>query len=145
MRFASISRLSPKRCSLGLLLLSVLVATGCSQFQFPGVYRLAIQQGNIITQEMVDQLKPGMTPRQVNYILGTPLINDSFQQNRWDYLYTLRDPDGDTTTERLTVYFENGQLSHFTGDFKPSGATPAPAEAEQASVQSDELTSASHL
>ena len=108
---------------VGALLIGVTATTGCTRFQFPGVYRLAIQQGNIITQDMVDQLKPGMTPRQVSYILGTPLIADSFQQDRWDYLYTLRDPKGNTSEERFTVFFKDGGLSHFTGDYVPSAAS----------------------
>jgi len=95
---------------------------GCSWFQFPGVYRLAIQQGNIVTQEMVDQLQPGMTKRQVNFVLGSPLIKDSFHQDRWDYYYSLRDPHGDTRKERLTIYFSNDQLTHMTGDYQPSNA-----------------------
>lgn len=93
---------------------------GCSWFQFPGVYKLDIQQGNIITQEMVDQLEPGMTKRQVNFVLGTPLVMDSFDQNRWDYYYSFRNSEGETTTEKLTVYFDNDQLTHFAGDFRPS-------------------------
>ncbi|GAB1257443.1 hypothetical protein NBRC116494_19450 [Aurantivibrio plasticivorans] len=105
---------------LGAALLCLTTTTGCTSFQFPGVYRLTIQQGNVITQDMVDQLKPGMTPRQVSYILGTPLIADSFQQDRWDYLYTLRDPEGNTKEERFTVFFKNGGLSHFTGDYMPT-------------------------
>ncbi|MEX1031913.1 MAG: outer membrane protein assembly factor BamE [Cellvibrionaceae bacterium] len=103
-----------------LVIVGLVGMNGCSWFQFPGIYRLQIQQGNIITQEMVDQLEPGMTKRQVNFVLGTPLIMDSFQQNRWDYYYSLRNPEGQTTTERLTVYFQDDQLTHFVGDFRPS-------------------------
>ncbi|MGQ9426508.1 outer membrane protein assembly factor BamE [Gilvimarinus sp. F26214L] len=121
-------------------LISILVIAGatslgaCSWFQFPGVYRLTIQQGNIVTQDMIDQLQPGMTKRQVNYVLGTPLITDSFQQNRWDYFFSVRDSEGETTTERLTVFFDDGgQLTHFVGDFRPSqlqtaGENPGGAE-----------------
>lgn len=119
-------KLPTTRHSLPLLLLCLVAlagTSGCSWLQFPGVYRLAIQQGNIVTQEMVDQLEPGMTRRQVSYILGTPLIQDSFHQNRWDYFYSLRDPEGDTSQERLTVYFSNDQLTHITGDFQPTRAT----------------------
>ena len=58
-----------------VLICAVLVLSSCS---FPGVYRIDIPQGNIITQEMVDQLRPGLTKRQVNFIMGTPLIRDTF-------------------------------------------------------------------
>lgn len=112
--------LSTKTLIIFLVMAGAAGLNGCSWFQFPGVYKLAIQQGNIVTQEMVDQLKPGMTKRQVNYVLGTPLIKDSFQQDRWDYYYSLRDSQGETTTKRLTVYFQNDALTHFAGDYRPS-------------------------
>ena len=56
----------------------LLITVGCSYAKFPSVYKINIQQGNIVTQEMVDQLKPGMTERQVRYIMGNPLIEDTF-------------------------------------------------------------------
>jgi outer membrane protein assembly factor BamE len=102
------------------VIIGAVALNACSWFQFPGVYKLTIQQGNIITQEMVDQLKPGMTKRQVNFVLGTPLIMDSFEQDRWDYYYSLRNSEGETTTERLTVFFQNDQLTQLVGDFRPS-------------------------
>ena len=89
-----------------------------TSFAFPGVYRLNIPQGNIITQEMVDQLRPGLTKRQVNFILGTPLVKDTFDQDRWDYLYSFQPGGGERVQERLTVFFENDQLTHFVGDFE---------------------------
>ncbi|GAB1264284.1 hypothetical protein NBRC116493_11290 [Aurantivibrio infirmus] len=108
---------------LVLTVCAVVAITGCGRFQFPGVYKVTVQQGNIITQEMVDQLKPGMTKRQVNFILGTPLIIDSFQPDRWDYLYTLKNRQGETSEKKFTVYFKEDQLTHFAGDFKPSSPT----------------------
>lgn len=89
-----------------------------TSFAFPGVYRLNIPQGNIITQEMVDQLRPGLSKRQVNFILGTPLVKDTFDQDRWDYLYSFQPGGGERVQERLTVFFENDQLTHFVGDFE---------------------------
>ena len=59
----------------------------CSFVGFPGVYKIDVEQGNIVDQEMADQLKPGMSRRQVRFILGTPLVEDTFNQDRWDYLY----------------------------------------------------------
>lgn len=116
---------------IGILGLALGIASlnGCSWLQFPGVYRLEIQQGNIITQDMVDQLKPGMTKRQVNFVLGTALIQDSFEQDRWDYYYSVRDSDGKTSKEKFTVFFENDQLTHFTGDYQPSSSV-SPESAE---------------
>jgi len=102
-------------------LLVAVSLSGCgavSSFSFPGVYRIDIPQGNIITQEMVDQLRPGLSKRQVNFILGTPLVRDTFDQDRWDYVYSYQPGGGERAQERLTVFFDdNGELTHFTGDF----------------------------
>ncbi len=103
-----------------LVLVAVLALSGCSYFQFPGVYKVNVQQGNIITQEMVDQLKPGMTKSQVRYVMGTPLIADTFHQDRWDYFYSLKRGNGDEIRERLIILFDNGVLTGFKGDFIPS-------------------------
>jgi outer membrane protein assembly factor BamE len=84
---------------------------------FPGVYRIDIPQGNIITQEMVDQLRPGLSKRQVTFILGTPLLRDTFDQDRWDYIYGYQPGGGVRSQERITIFFENDQLVRFAGDF----------------------------
>lgn len=100
------------RKSLALIIiLSPLFA--CSTLEFPGVYKLPIEQGNIVTEEMVSQLEPGMSTGQVEFVLGTPLIRDSFASDRWDYLYVLRKPDDTVEKQRLTVYFDKGALSHY--------------------------------
>lgn len=129
--------------NLIILVVFSLLLSGCgsvTSFAFPGVYRLNIPQGNIITQEMVDQLRPGLTKRQVNFIMGTPLVKDTFDQDRWDYLYSFQPGGGERVQERLTVFFENDQLTHFVGDYEQ---TP---ENEQfgkvsASESSDEISS----
>lgn len=100
----------------------LLSASACSNLEFPWVYRLNIDQGNIITQDMVNQLKPGMTRDQVKFVMGSPLIVDAFHENRWDYVYTLRDGKGKTTRQNLTVLFANDTLSGLSGDFFPQGA-----------------------
>ncbi|MGI1678952.1 MAG: outer membrane protein assembly factor BamE [Cellvibrionaceae bacterium] len=123
-----------KFIGIPVILLGLMAINGCSWLQFPGVYRLNIQQGNIVTQEMVDQLKPGMTKRQVNFVLGTALIQDSFEQDRWDYYYSLRDSDGKTTKEKFTVYFEDDKLTHFSGDYQP---TPPPQSAVKTTETKD--------
>jgi outer membrane protein assembly factor BamE len=98
--------------------------TGCSgglpSLSFPGVYKMDIIQGNVITQEKVDQLRPGLTKRQVNFILGTSLIRDTFDQDRWDYVYSVQPGGGERASERISVFFENDALTHFTGDFEQS-------------------------
>jgi outer membrane protein assembly factor BamE len=107
---------------LGLLTLG---ACGGNILQFPGVYKIDIRQGNIITQDMVDQLRPGMTKRQVTFVMGTPLVADPFYQDRWDYVYNYQPGGGERVGERLTVFFENDALVRITGDFTPAGAATA--------------------
>ena len=105
-----------------IIAISVLLITGCApvlpKLSFPGVYRLDITQGNLITQDMVDQLRPGLNKRQVNFIMGTPLIRDTFDQNRWDYIYSYQPGGGERVQEQISIFFENNELTHFTGDFK---------------------------
>ncbi|RVU31429.1 outer membrane protein assembly factor BamE [Neptunomonas marina] len=103
------------------VLISIIAATvisGCSEF--PGVYKIDIPQGNIVTQEMVDQLRPGMNHNQVRYVLGTPLITDTFHDGRWDYIYTIKKGNGDYSRERFSVFFEQGKLVKVSGDYRPS-------------------------
>ena len=107
----------------GIALICAALLTGaCSSIptpQFPGVYKIPISQGNIITQEMIDQLEPGMTRRQVNFVMGTPLVRDPYNQDRWDYVFNYQPGGGVRGQERVTLYFENDRLSHFEGDFEP--------------------------
>ena len=122
-----------------LISLTLLVsACSFSDFGFPGVYRLDIPQGNIVNQEMVDQLKPGMTRRQVRYVMGTPLVVDSFEAERWDYVYSIEKRTERRTQQRVTLYFDGDVLVRIEGDLAPSDAN-VPAGAEQAdSAQSEE-------
>ncbi|GGU58186.1 outer membrane protein assembly factor BamE [Pseudomonas laurentiana] len=100
-----------------LTFVGLLALAGCS---FPGVYKIDIQQGNVVTQDMIDQLRPGMTRRQVRFIMGNPLIQDTFHPNRWDYLYSLQPGGGQRQQERMSVFFnENDQLANLSGDFMP--------------------------
>ena len=110
--------------SMRALLLSVLLIslTGCGFIGFPGVYRINIEQGNIVTQEDVDKLERGMTRRQVRFILGTPLIEDSFDRNRWDYHYEIKRGGTLLTMRELTVYFDGDRLDSVVGDIKPEWA-----------------------
>ena len=116
--------------ALAALLLGALVAS-CS---LPRVYRLTVQQGNVITQEMVDSLKPGMTREQVAYIMGEPVVRNPFDQDRWDYVYTLRVPRYVDDQARLSLFFVDGELTHFSGDFKPSSEGGDDPDGEDASA-----------
>jgi len=118
------------------ILTSLLLACGnIGNMDFPGVYKISIPQGNIITQEMVDQLRPGMTKRQVIFVMGTPLVRDPFHQDRWDYVYNFQPGGGVRGQERLSVFFVEDALINFTGDFTPTSDTPETTETtEQAST-----------
>ncbi len=97
----------------------------------PLIYRPEIQQGNVVTQEMVDKLQPGMNRRQVTYILGTPLLVDAFHQDRWDYIYTRETGGGADNRERISLYFEDDTLIRVEGDFRPEPKTDPLAGGEE--------------
>lgn len=135
-----------------LSLTGLLALAGCS---FPGVYKIDIQQGNVVTQDMIDQLRPGMTRRQVRFIMGNPLITDTFHANRWDYLYSIQPGGGQRLQERVSVNFNaDDQLVGLSGDFMPgvsrdqailgedSGVSTAPA---RPATQVDEKPAAGSL
>jgi len=83
-------------------------------------YRPDVQQGNVVTSEMVDQLRESMTRDQVRFLLGTPLLASVFHQERWDYVYYLQRGKGDEKQlRRLTVWFENDRLSRIQSDEMP--------------------------
>lgn len=121
---------SPAALIFGLFVLSV---AGCgTNFGFPGVYRIDVEQGNIVTAEMVEQLKPGMTRRQVRFIMGTPLIEDTFHTDRWDYRYMVRNGNDTLEQNRLTVVFDDDSLIDVIGDNAPDWAGSETAETSEA-------------
>ncbi len=106
-----------------LAVIAVFCLSACSSFRFPGVYKIGIQQGHIITEDMVSQLRLGMTKRQVRYVLGNTLVPNTFNDDRWDYPYSVRrGSQGDITQYLYTVYFENDKLVKTEGDFLPGKA-----------------------
>ena len=110
----------------GLLPLCLLILSSCGFVpRIPGVtpYRIDIQQGNFISQEMVGQLKPGMSKEQVRLALGTPLLTDIFHADRWDYVYYREKPGAKRESRKLTVFFEDGKLTRLDGDVVAAGAT----------------------
>jgi outer membrane protein assembly factor BamE len=102
--------------------LVLILSTGCSGIRLPGVYRLDIQQGNEITDEMLDQVELGMDRRKVRFILGTPLLTDPFNDDRWDYLYSLKKGSGDRTQRHVSLVFENDVLARIEGDVRSGTA-----------------------
>lgn len=128
-----------------VLVLAVALLTGCASSSekpaeteksgfriLPRVFKFPIQQGNVVTQEMVDKLQPGMTRSQVRFVMGTPLIADTFNQNRWDYLYTLKLPSGKELREQMTILFDGDRLVGVSGDYMPGGGAPAQPNPETA-------------
>ncbi|MDG1230893.1 MAG: outer membrane protein assembly factor BamE [Pseudomonadales bacterium] len=103
-----------------VVFLLVAALTACSTFRFPGVHRITIQQGNVVTQQMVDRLKPAMTKSQVTFVLGNPVIDDPLEANRWDYVYSIQLPNGNVIRKVLSVFFIDERLSYFMGDFIPT-------------------------
>jgi outer membrane protein assembly factor BamE len=90
---------------------------GCSIPNPFAVYRMEVQQGNFVSQEMVAQLKPGMTRDQVRFVMGTPLVTDVFRPDRWDYVYMRRRANARELEERrVTLFFENDRLARVEGD-----------------------------
>ena len=109
--------------------LALLLLGGCGVPRMLGIapYRIEIQQGNFISQEMMSQLKEGMSKDQVRQIMGTPLIIDIFHSERWDYLFWREPPGGGGAreTRRVALYFEDSKLVRVDGDavpLKPSSA-----------------------
>jgi outer membrane protein assembly factor BamE len=116
------------RGHLGLLLLSCCWLGACSSVDrvlpskdsLPFVYRLDIQQGNVVTQEMLAQLQPGMDKARVRHIMGTPLLIDVFHSNRWDYLYTLQEGNSARQRRQVSLYFDGEKLERVEGDVRPA-------------------------
>ena len=95
---------------IAIILAGMVVSNGC-------VYRQSIAQGNLIEQEDLDHVEVGMTRNQVRFLLGTPMIDDPFDKNRWDYVYFLKVGRKDATFKRwVTVIFEDGTVAEIRKD-----------------------------
>lgn len=105
----------PRILSLSLLIAALTVLGGCSSLHFPGVYRIDIPQGNVVTPSMLQRLEPGMTPDQVRFVLGPPTLTDPFTPNTWFYLLDYRKGDGDTVRQKIVVHFDAGRYTHYEG------------------------------
>lgn len=109
--------------TLAVIAVLFLASCGSARLSAPDIspYRMEIQQGNFVSQEMVSQLKIGMSKDQVRFVLGTPLITDSFHADRWDYIFR-RQKSGSKQLEhhRLAVFFEDGKLVRMDSDVIPT-------------------------
>ncbi|MEY3018288.1 MAG: hypothetical protein RL336_1423 [Pseudomonadota bacterium] len=100
---------------MALVLAGSLLVAGCS---FPGVYKMRVPQGNIVKQDMLDQLEIGMTKRQVRFIMGTPMVTDSFNDQRWDYIFQVQHGKKTLIEERIAVIFDGDKLVSIEGQLK---------------------------
>jgi len=107
------------------------IATGCSTIDKAGAivpnfledmsfaYQQDIQQGNVITQSQINRLLPSMSKQQVRYLLGTPMLVDTFHQNRWDFIYYFKERRKDPIKRIFSVFFDDNKLIKLTGDYAP--------------------------
>lgn len=102
-------------------------------------YRIDIQQGNVLTQEMVAQLKPGLTKDQVRFVLGTPVLMDMFHGNRWDYVYRYqKGSTGEVEMRKFSTFFDaDGKLVRVTGDVTAADASDLAVEPDSKSREID--------
>jgi outer membrane protein assembly factor BamE len=110
----------------------ILLLLSACHFSWPRVSNVAVQQGNVITQEMVDRLKVGMTRRQVAFVMGEPVLRDPFNPNRWDYVYSLQVGAVTYQKIKMSLFFDNDVLTSFSGD------VPQTSEVEAAAAQAQE-------
>jgi outer membrane protein assembly factor BamE len=119
--------------TLSLLLLLAVASTACIR-----VYKIDIQQGNVVTQEMADKLRIGMTRSQVRFVLGTPLLTDPFHKERWDYFYSFRSgKTSNTEVRKMTLIFKEDELVQITGDITPSVNEPGIAPTDTAKPKAE--------
>lgn len=108
----------------------VLAFAGCKQLpDVPAIispYKIDIQQGNVVTQEMLAKLKVGMTRAQVRFALGSPLVVDPFRTDRWDYVYSFQKQGKEAERRRVTVIFDEDKLVRIAGDVVPVDGTLVP-------------------
>lgn len=111
--------------------LSGMLLTACESW-LPTPHKIDIQQGNQVQGQDLERLQPGMTRTQVKFLLGTPLLQDAFHQNRWDYLYYLQPGSGSAQQSRVSLYFDHDTLVKIDrDDYKPEVQTLKSVPTEQ--------------
>ncbi len=118
-----------------IVVLVLFLLTGCSAIDRAGSvvpdllekvgYQQNIQQGNVITQAQVNRLLPNMSKQQVRYLLGTPMLVDTFHQNRWDFMYTLKEGRKKAVQKHFSVFFDDNKLTRIEGDYAPQDKSQA--------------------
>ena len=117
------------RSLLVVALVSSGLLSGCSFDSLVGVvdpYRIDVRQGNYVDQDMVAQLRRGMTRDQVRFVLGSPLVVDMFRKDRWDYVYRFSPGRGEPQQRMIALFFDGDVLDRIEGDVA-AAATGEPA------------------
>ena len=127
---------SIRRLGLPAIVVAAFAATGCATVDeyMPtlrsfGVYKLDINQGNYLSQDMVDKLRVGQTKPQVRQVLGTPLLVSPFRENRWDYVYEFTKQGQVVAHRTFTAYFVDDKLARWEGDEMPASQAELNREA----------------
>src|SRR6266545_3842200 len=126
---------------IAALTLAAALAAGCSTIDtyLPtvrsfGVYKLDINQGNYLSQDMVEKLRVGQTKQQVRVVLGTPLVSSAFRDNRWDYVYEFARQGRTLEHRAFTVYFVDDKLARWEGDEMPQSVAALNRAADDKSM-----------
>jgi len=114
-----IPRFSSRAMLTGTVVAVALTLAGCSSNRWGFPYRVGVQQGNWVTTEQVSLLSEGMTREQVRFALGSPTLTSVMHQDRWEYPYFYRSPNGEVDERNFTVFFRNGLLVKWEGDEQP--------------------------
>ncbi len=114
------------------LIAPLIIISACSTIasDVPFVYEIDVDQGNVIDQDMVNQLRPEMSKRQVIYIMGSPLLTDPFSTDRWDYVYSVQPGGEDRVEKRIALFFAEDSLIHVSGDLLPEANALPPVSKE---------------
>jgi len=116
-----------------------LTTAGCGVTEKVRPYKLDVRQGNLVTQDMISQLKKGMSKDQVRVALGTPLLTDIFHADRWDYVYRFDPGYGDVEQRVVTLYFADDKLSHLSGDVTAASGSASGSDASANRIRSLDL------
>ena len=140
----SITAGGARRAARVALVALVPLAAGCAtadrympSWRSFGVYKIDVNQGNYLSQDMVDKLKVGMTPSQVRQVLGTPLIMSPFRTDRWDYVYEFLRQGQVVEHRNFAVYFADGKLARWEGDQMPQSVVELNRSASAKALPSD--------
>ncbi len=117
-----------------IALFACLWLAACSIADWRLVHRIDVQQGNVIDQKALNQLKPGMTRRQVQFVIGSPMVADVFHQDRWDYIYLMRPGTDKAEEQHVTLFFENDTLARISGTMHPEDTGGAASAREQVTL-----------